>query len=401
LEIIWREPGKDSPNKRSAKTADPDLGRLAVDALFRDLFGGCEICPTCFQGVNKANQDIIRVIDDYWAVKSAELANPRSVRDRLNLVRLFVGHIGGQVRADKVDESWIKRLRRYLSETPYYHEDRNRKRFPNRAPKPRGPAQYRKPSTVEGAVSALHAALKWAEIKPQFDVLDMADLSEPPAFRLSIEQMADCFRYALASPRRQNLRNYLRLAVATMARPENILELNLDPDLKQWESQSQTLRLNPVGRGKTRKRRPTIPVPAVLGVWLDTLPKGAIFPTELSDNAWNAMGAALGWSQGKGEAGKKLIRRSMAQLVRDEIGEESWVQGQMMLGHIPVTVSDRYALRKPNHLGKALAAIESIIQDIEALTPGAFLDDGVGMIWQTARADKARAKLAQAAEAAM
>ena len=43
-----------------------------------------------------------------------------------------------------------------------------------------------------------------------------------------------------------------------------------------------------------------------------------------------------------------------------------------MLGHRAPSTSDIYALPDPVHLGVALAATTSIIEQIESLAPGAF-----------------------------
>lgn len=43
-----------------------------------------------------------------------------------------------------------------------------------------------------------------------------------------------------------------------------------------------------------------------------------------------------------------------------------------MLGHVPVSVSDLYALPDPANLGRALAVTQAIIEEIEKLAPGAF-----------------------------
>jgi len=72
------------------------------------------------------------------------------------------------------------------------------------------------------------------------------------------------------------------------------------------------------------------------------------------------------------QAGEKLIRRSMATLARVRIGEANWRQGEMMLGHAKASISDIYAIPDPANLGLALAATESIIDEIEAIAPGAF-----------------------------
>jgi hypothetical protein len=44
----------------------------------------------------------------------------------------------------------------------------------------------------------------------------------------------------------------------------------------------------------------------------------------------------------------------------------------MMAGHVPMTVSDIYALPDPANLGRALAITKALIDEIDKLAPGAF-----------------------------
>jgi hypothetical protein len=62
----------------------------------------------------------------------------------------------------------------------------------------------------------------------------------------------------------------------------------------------------------------------------------------------------------------------MMTLARKRLGEEHWIQGRMMAGHVPMTVSDIYALPDPANLGRALAVTKAIIDEIDQLAPGAF-----------------------------
>ncbi len=89
------------------------------------------------------------------------------------------------------------------------------------------------------------------------------------------------------------------------------------------------------------------------------------------------------------ETGTKLIRRSIAKLARTRLGERDWIEGQIMLGHKPhSSTSDVYAPFEPGYLGAALRVTEEIIDEIEALCPGAFAygDTGVtpGLILEAA-----------------
>jgi hypothetical protein len=47
---------------------------------------------------------------------------------------------------------------------------------------------------------------------------------------------------------------------------------------------------------------------------------------------------------------------------------------------VPDTTSDIYALRAMENMGKALAVTESIIDEIEALCPGAFALPGSNVV---------------------
>ena len=94
-------------------------------------------------------------------------------------------------------------------------------------------------------------------------------------------------------------------------------------------------------------------------------------PDVLSKATWRRMEAKLGLP-GEGQSGMKLIRRSVSHHARPLIGERDWIQGEAMLGHRKPSTSDIYALPDPAHLGVALAATQAIIDEIEALAPGAF-----------------------------
>ena len=81
----------------------------------------------------------------------------------------------------------------------------------------------------------------------------------------------------------------------------------------------------------------------------------------------------------QGETGMKLIRRSMATLARKRLGEERWVQGEIMLGHRKASTSDVFALFEPSQLGRALAVTKDIIDEIDKMAPGAFHRSDAGL----------------------
>src|SRR3546814_4806774 len=72
---------------------------------------------------------------------------------------------------------------------------------------------------------------------------------------------------AMIVARRKYLLNYLRLAVASWARPEAILAVRRD----QWHSEAAVLDLNPARRLRTNKRQPMVPIAHQCAPHLDAM----------------------------------------------------------------------------------------------------------------------------------
>lgn len=169
---------------------------------------------------------------------------------------------------------------------------------------------------------------------------------------------------------RANLLRFLQASVATWARPDAAHDISTDPKRAQWIASAGVVQLNPKGRRQTRKYRPAVPVPPKFGRLLDQT-EGFFVTVDSVRKAFEAMQDELGLPRDR-ETGLKLIRRSMATIARQRLGEEHWVQGRMMLGHVKSDTSDLYALPDPANLGRALAVTSAILDEIEALCPGAF-----------------------------
>ena len=132
------------------------------------------------------------------------------------------------------------------------------------------------------------------------------------------------------------------------------------------------LELNPAGRRQTKKYRATVPIARQVAPLLDATAGYFVGPSSIK-SAWESMAAAIGLPGG-GEGGSKLIRRSLAKLLRDRLPPDSWTQIEMFLGHRRFeTTSDIYAPFDPDYLGAARGAIEALIDEIAGLAPGAFL----------------------------
>jgi hypothetical protein len=259
------------------------------------------------------------------------------------------------VRARDIDEAWITRFRQWLKDVPVIAGKS---------------VKVRSPATIENSVVQLAAALNWARETVGFRPIPLKDLTNSPSYRADVATLAAMFDYALASERRASLLAFLRLGVISWGRPDAIMDASTEARRGQWHSAARALALNPVGRRQTRKYRATVPVPECVAWWLDEC-DGPLVPQGLSKSTWRRMELSLGLP-GNGQSGMRLIRRSVATLARKRLGEENWIQGRTMLGHVQPTTSDIYAVSDPAHLGRALTVTTALIQEIEALAPGAF-----------------------------
>lgn len=348
-EIVWYDRERRRERSVSAGTSELGPGRIALDRHYLAATGG-EYAPPR----SSVSPFVTAVIADYQLGHGDYAQSADAIRHRLAHVVNYIATLPDKaIRCDAIDERWIARFRAWLAGQPIA-----------------GAKRSRSPATIENSVLQLQAALRWARQVPAFKPIPLTEVTRSPAYRADIPMLSAMFRYALASPRRANLLAFLRLSVATWARPDAALDASTAPARGQWLSQARVFNLNPVGRRQTKKRRAMVPVPECIGVWLDTI-KGPVVPREVSKSTWARMEAALGLPR-QGQSGMKLIRRSMMTLARRRLGEEHWVQGRMMAGHVPMTVSDIYALPDPANLGRVLAVTAAIIDEIDALAPGAF-----------------------------
>lgn len=142
--------------------------------------------------------------------------------------------------------------------------------------------------------------------------------------------------------------------------------------------------LNPYGRRQTKKHRAIVIAPRQLVPLLEQV-KGHWIPGVTVRSAWRSMCRELGWP-GEGEAGMKLIRRSVAKLLRDAGTARGWNDEwksvekrvlmedlELQLGHRRIkSVSDIYAPFDPDYLATVTEALEGIIDAIIERVPGAF-----------------------------
>lgn len=364
LEIVWYDPKRKRERSASAGTGDDQAGRLEVDRKYNEATGH-RYCPGCgrpYEG--DAAPLLSRAITDYL-MRGEEKAGFKATRSRLAHVIDYLAATDPATTVPQVSPEWVDRFRTWLSALPVTIGKT-------------GETRQRSLSHVEGCVLQLAAAINDTPGQvAQFRPVQAKAVAASPQYRADVQTHAAMFRWCLepdgsAKERAQRLKErasllaYLRAAVATWARPEELYDLGPG----QWHPAAQVLNLNPPGRRQTRKYRGVIPIPPQFAPFLDGL--AGPYLSTAPRSPWEKMRVAIGLPVERGQAGAKLIRRSMATLVRKRIGEANWRQGEMMLGHVKASVSDIYAVPDPANLGLALAATTAIIAEIKALVPGAY-----------------------------
>jgi hypothetical protein len=378
LQIIWYDADAGRFRQRSTATADVAEAEQQLDRLYLEKERGQAICHACGQPLRSKGRHLV-------TAAMADYLTARESRPSFTSIRSRLGHVSAYLSAtdrldttcEAIDGDWIDAFRKWAIEVPIVAPVTKR-------------VKQRGTGTVEASVRQLAAAINFAHARHDttypaaFTAKKPSEVSQTPSHRSDVKELAAMFRYALepnakgkARADRAALLHFLRVSVATWARPDAAHDVSTDPARKQWLSAARVLNLNPAGRAQTRKWRPTIPVARQFAPHLDKA-NGFYVGIESVRTAFNAMLDDLKLPR-DGETGLKLIRRSMATLARRRLGEEHWVQGEKMLGHRKVSTSDVYALMEPGQLGRALAVTEAIVDEIEKLAPGAFHRERTGL----------------------
>jgi hypothetical protein len=326
------------------------------------------ICPACGQHKPGAASALFLAdaITNYLTTELEGKASAPAIRARLSHVVSYLATLPTDVRCNDVDEKWIKRFRQWATAQPIVT--------------PTGKKKQRAPSTVENSVLQLAAVVNHTLDRPrtgnkaQFRPIAMKEVNRPPKHRSTVHELAEMFRYAVAPDRRLRrvpLHRFLLISVATLARPDAAHDVSTAPDRDQWNSAQRVLNLNPKGRLQTKKYRAVVPVAPQVALWLDTV-SGFFVPAKSVRSAWNNMAEALGLPK-SGESGMKLVRRTMAKLLRDRLPKGDWVEVELFLGHDKFdNSSDIYAPFDPSYCAVARDEIAAIIDEIEMIVPGAF-----------------------------
>jgi hypothetical protein len=319
-------------------------------------------------------------IADYLVSKEGKPAH-ETARARLGHVTNYLTDTDKlSTVCSEIDEDWIDTFRDWALEVPVY-DGKDAKGDPKWRP--------RSPGTVEGSVTSFAAAINAAFKRKDslfpagFTAKKPSEVSRTPSYRADVKTLAAMFRYCV-DPQdatefntlkrmrmdRAQLHRFLQVSVATWARPDAAHDVSTNRDRDQWHSNARALNLNPKGRPQTKKHRPIVPIGPRMSALFDTT-KGFYVSVDSVRRSFEGMQDALQLPRDR-ETGLKLVRRSMSHIARARLGERDWIEGQIMLGHRKTSTSDIYAPFEVGYLSRALEVTDAIIEEIEALCPGAF-----------------------------
>lgn len=368
LAIFWYDAKRRRERSTSTGTSDVEKGKLKLDAHYLTTTKGEVFCPTCGQHRPEIADHLFvaDAIANYLTTEVDDKTSASAIRARLAHVVAYLATLPSDVRCSDVDEKWIERFRRWAEGQPIIT--------------PSGKRKQRAASTIENSVLQLAAVINHAfDFKrtgkgAQFRPIPTKEVNRTPNHRSTVAELAKMFRYAIEpnrKVRRAPLHRFLMISVAALARPDAAHDVSTAPERGQWNSTFRVLNLNPAKRRQTKKYRPVIPIARQVAQWLDAT-NGHFVNANSVRSAWRNMAEEIGLPR-DGESGMKLIRRSMAKLLRDRLPKTHWVEVELFLGHSKFdSVSDIYAPYDPSYCARAKQEIEAIIDEIEALVPGAF-----------------------------
>ncbi len=369
-EIVWYCPDRKRNRSSSTGTSGLSEAKTKLDAKYLEATGGDHICPECGQSKVNSGGLVTAAIADYLTLATKKTSYD-AIRHRLNHVLRYIEATGQSLtRCAQVDDTWIERFRTWSQEAPIVS--------------PTGKQRQRSLATTEASVHQLAAAINaQGGVEARFKGLHQRQVNQTPTYRADVAKLIEMFRYCLypkaptikvrlqRKQERANLLNFLRISVVTMARPDAAHDVSTDPKRKQWHPQHRVLDLNPHGRRQTKKHRAIVPVAARAVPMLEAC-DGYLIPVESVRQSWEAMAIALNLPR-DGESGMKLIRRSVANIVRSRLPQEAWGELEMFMGHDNFDdITDLYAPFSPTYLRRALTVIEKLTSEIEKGCAGAW-----------------------------
>lgn len=212
-----------------------------------------------------------------------------------------------------------------------------------------------KPITVRNELAVIRAALNWAAKERLIETapfVQMPSLPPPSVGHLSKAE----FRQLLDGAERPHVKLFLKLAVATGARTNALLDLTWD----RVDFARGLIILNAAGRVQTSKYRATVPMNAQIREALTEAKDGALSPYVIEHGREKVGSIRKGFQAACGRSGIKatphMLRHSAAVWMAEE--RVPMVQIAQYLGHSDSRITESvYARFSPDFLAGAAQAL--------------------------------------------
>lgn len=383
--IWWYDPQTGHQRRKSTGTSDV---RLACDKLDQHFLAVHKPSIT-----DQDRYSVPAALTDYWLEHGSKQSSSEAIKARLKLMTRFIdreveaGRLSDPVLPAELDDGAVDRFRAWAVADPIVA--RKKDKDGNWID---GKSRPRMASTAEESVIQLKAALNHAFQKrriryvPPLKHKTRDQVTPERTYRLSIDAIAELLDYTIQgggnysghADRLIPLRRYLVAGICTLARPDAILDMNVQRDRGQWMQNERRFALNPEGRLQTKKFRPVLPVVDLLHSWLSQTDEWFVcrekryFDEEQQidvieqikvnsiKSGWNSARQAVGIPA---DWGPKLIRHSMATILANR--RVNLVELEMALGHrILGKTSSRYAIFDPDYLSTIRDGLNDVVSDL-------------------------------------
>lgn len=383
--IWWYDALAKRQQRKSTRTEDV---RIACERLDEHYLASHN--PTAADQMVYTVQD---AMTDYWIEHGQMQTSADAIKARLKLFQRFLqaeddaGRLPDPFMPDAITDRMVERFRAWGVTVPIVARKKDAKgNWIDGKSRPRSAA------TVEESVIQIKAALNHAynerrtRYVPPIQHKTRDQVTAKRTYRLSIEAIGELLDYSLNgaghysghSDRLLPLRRYLIASICTLARPDAIFDLSVNPDREQWMRNAGLINLNPSGRIQTKKVRPVLPVVGLLDSWFKATDDWFVcrevveydhqqqidvtrqIGVDAIRSAWTGarqrLGIPAGW-------GPKLLRHSMATILANR--RVNLMELEMALGHrVLGKTSSTYAIFDPDYLGTIKQGIEDVVSDL-------------------------------------
>jgi len=223
------------------------------------------------------------------------------------------------------------------------------------------------PNTAHRVVAIGKTALNWAWKRGYLAsvpyILPVKKVTAPPKGRPLEPAEIDVMLSHAKSP---HLQNFIYLMIATVARPDAILDLTF----AQCDIEKRLIQLNPTGREQTKKHRPTVKMPEHIVPLIEKLKKANKSPYLIHFHGKKISSVKKAWRDTRTSAELDMavnpysLRHTMARWLRTQSVPAWEVSAQLGHKQAGMSTTEIYAAYDPAYLSKSVKAIDAFFDQL-------------------------------------